>query len=201
MIGVVASDPARYGVDTIQLRQLTRMLQAIEGELLDGRIYLVRWHPDTCCTNWWRASLNRCPAISRCCCGAQNCIEQKYDADGVVVVTRSPPLAAEALHAITQSLAFLDTRIGPCRRSQRHAARTCTAAKTLRAHHLLRAALCRRGQRDGPSPALRRPVRPVRVLLQAVQAEPGQKVLQADLHGPQEGSARPPPTAGPATPR
>jgi len=43
----VASDPARYGVDTIQLRQLTRMLQAIEGELLDGRIYLVRWHSDT----------------------------------------------------------------------------------------------------------------------------------------------------------
>ena len=43
MIGVVANDPARFGVEENKLRMVTRMLQTIEGTVLDGQIFEVRW--------------------------------------------------------------------------------------------------------------------------------------------------------------
>ena len=42
MIGVVANDPARFGVEENKLRMVTRMLQTIEGTVLDGQIFEVR---------------------------------------------------------------------------------------------------------------------------------------------------------------
>jgi hypothetical protein len=42
----------------------------------------------------------------------QNCVEQKYDFENILNVTRSPTLAAEVLHNINEFLAFLDQRIG-----------------------------------------------------------------------------------------
>ena len=41
MMGMIANDPARFGVDDTKLRQVTRMLQSIEGTVLEGRIFEV----------------------------------------------------------------------------------------------------------------------------------------------------------------
>ena len=41
MIGIVAGDPARFGVEENKLRMVTRMLQTIEGTVLDGQIFEV----------------------------------------------------------------------------------------------------------------------------------------------------------------
>ena len=42
----------------------------------------------------------------------QNCVEQKYDFENILNVTRSPPLAAEVLFNITEFMNYLDQRIG-----------------------------------------------------------------------------------------
>jgi hypothetical protein len=60
MIGVVASDPKRFEVEENKLRQVTRMLQTIEGTVLEGTIFEVRAQTAVLAHLWRRLPVCHC---------------------------------------------------------------------------------------------------------------------------------------------